>query len=77
MVACVNNTLKDFFSFDSFLFQEAEPICAVPGNTKGRSITTVDLLFDWFGISCMATDNFFFFVKQTNPNQSNGRSMSQ
>jgi len=36
---------------------------------------TVDLLFDWFGISCMTTDNFLFlFTKQTNPNQSNRRS---
>jgi hypothetical protein len=39
---------------------------------------TVDLLFDWFGISCMTTDNFLFlFAKQTNPNQSNRRSTVQ
>ncbi len=31
-----------------------------PGNTKGGSvIVSVDPLFDWFGISCMTTDNFF------------------
>jgi hypothetical protein len=31
-----------------------------PGNTKsGNYHCTVDLLFDWFGISCMTTDNFF------------------
>ncbi len=37
--------------------------------------STVDLLFDWFGISCIATDIFLFlFAKQTNPNQSNRRS---
>jgi hypothetical protein len=24
---------------------------------------TVDLLFDWFGISCMTTDNFCFYVQ--------------
>jgi hypothetical protein len=38
---------------------------------------TIDLLFDWFGISCMTTDNFFLGGggKQTNPNQSNRRSM--
>jgi hypothetical protein len=34
------------------------------GNTKGGSITVpFDLLFDWFGISCMTTDNFCFISK--------------
>ncbi len=33
------------------------------GNTKGGSNTTVDLLFDWFGISCMTTDNFCFYLQ--------------
>jgi hypothetical protein len=34
------------------------------GNNKGGSITVpIDLLFDWFGISCMATDNFCFYLK--------------
>ncbi len=28
-----------------------------PGNTKGG------LLFDWFGISCMTTDNFCFYLQ--------------
>jgi hypothetical protein len=38
---------------------------------------TIDLLFDWFGISCATTDNFcFYFAKQTNPNHAN-RSMVQ
>jgi len=36
----------------------------------GKYDCTVDLLFDWFGISCMTTDNFLFLIsKQTNPNQ--------
>jgi hypothetical protein len=35
-----------------------------PGNTKGGSIhRTIDLQFDWFGISCMRTDNFCFYGK--------------
>jgi hypothetical protein len=34
-------------------------VCA--GNTKGGSIT--DLLFDWFGISSMTTDNFCFYLQ--------------
>ncbi len=34
------------------------------GNTKGwKYHSTVDLLFDWFGISCMTTDNFCFYLQ--------------
>jgi hypothetical protein len=40
----------------------------------GKYHCTVDLLFDGFGISCMTTDNFRSFAKQTNPNKSNRRS---
>jgi hypothetical protein len=29
----------------------------------GKSHCTVDLLFDWFGISCMTTDNFHFYLQ--------------
>jgi hypothetical protein len=39
------------------------PIILKAGNTKGGSITTVDLIFDWFGISCMTTDNFHFYLQ--------------
>ncbi len=39
---------------------------------------SVDLLFECFGISCMTTYNFCFYLqKQTNPNQSNRRSTVQ
>ncbi len=35
-----------------------------PGNTKkGKYHCTVDLLFDLFGISCMTTDNFCFYLQ--------------
>ncbi len=34
--------------------------CDWPGNTKGG---TVDLLFDWLGISCMTTDKFCFYLQ--------------
>jgi hypothetical protein len=34
-------------------------VMPVPGNTKGG----IDLLFDWFGISCMSTDNFCLYLK--------------
>jgi len=29
----------------------------------GKNHCTVDLLFDWFGISCMTTDNFYFYLQ--------------
>jgi hypothetical protein len=28
----------------------------------GKYHCTIDLLFDWFGISCMTTDNFCFYL---------------
>ncbi len=34
-----------------------------PGNTKGGYHCTIDLLFDWFGIGCMTTDNFCFYLQ--------------
>jgi hypothetical protein len=37
------------------------PCLHKPGNTKGYHCT-IDLLFDWFGISCMTTDNFVLFA---------------
>ncbi len=33
------------------------------GILKGKYHCTIDLLFDWFGISCMATDNFCFYLQ--------------
>jgi hypothetical protein len=30
---------------------------------RGNYHCTVDLLFDWFGISCMTTDNFCFYLQ--------------
>ncbi len=33
------------------------------GILKGTYDCTVDLLFDWFGISCMTTDNFCFYLQ--------------
>ncbi len=35
-----------------------------PGNTKWvKYHCTVDLLFDWFGISCMTTHNCCFYLQ--------------
>jgi hypothetical protein len=33
------------------------------GIIKGEYHCTVDLLFDWFGISCMTTDIFCFYLQ--------------
>jgi len=34
------------------------------GNTKGGRITLpLTSCFDWFGISCMSTDNFYFYLQ--------------
>ncbi len=36
------------------------------GNTKGGKYhCTIDLLFDWFGISGMTADNFCFYLQNT------------
>jgi hypothetical protein len=31
---------------------------------RGKYHCTVDLLFDWFGISCMTTDNFCLYLQR-------------
>jgi hypothetical protein len=33
------------------------------GTLKGEYHCTVDLLFDWLGISCVTTDNFCFYLQ--------------
>jgi hypothetical protein len=30
---------------------------------RGKYHCTVDLLFDWFGMSCMTTDNYCFYLQ--------------
>jgi hypothetical protein len=59
-------------TLDLQIFEQTDfwpPQCSVnqmwpwPGKTKGGYHCTVDLLFDWFGISCMTTDNFCFYLQ--------------
>jgi hypothetical protein len=41
-------------------------ICSImlnQGILKGEYHCTIDLLFDWFGISYMTTDNFCFYLQ--------------
>jgi len=33
------------------------------GILKGKYNRTIELLFDWFEISCMTTDNFCFYLQ--------------
>jgi hypothetical protein len=33
------------------------------GILKGEYHSTIDLLFDWFGIICMTTDKFCFYLQ--------------
>jgi len=35
----------------------------LPREYLGKYHCTIDLLFDWFGISCMTTDNFCFYLQ--------------
>jgi hypothetical protein len=37
--------------------------CSSREYLRGKYHCTVDLLFVWFGISCMTTDNFVFIFK--------------
>jgi hypothetical protein len=45
------------------------------GILNGKYHCTVDLLFDWFGISCMTTDNFCFYLqnRQIQTSQAGGQ----
>jgi hypothetical protein len=61
--------MKKLFSSSSLTLWQSKLACstlarASARNTKGGSIhCTVDLLFDWFGISRMSTDNFCFYLQ--------------
>ena len=42
---------------------------------KGKYHCTVNLLFDWFGVSCMTTDNYCFYLQNrlTQTSQTGGQ----
>jgi hypothetical protein len=51
-------------------------VASMSGNTKGGKYhCTIDLLFDWFGISSMTTDNFCFYLqnRQIQASQTEGQ----
>jgi hypothetical protein len=45
----------------TFSFQELQWLGQ--GILKGKYHFTIDLLIDWFGIRCMTTDNFCFYLQ--------------
>jgi len=61
------SVLQNFFSRSLTLRQnEAWFVCADyfrQGILKGKYHCTADLLFDWFGISCMTSNNFCFSLQ--------------
>jgi hypothetical protein len=38
-------------------------LCLDQGILEGKYHCTIDLLFDWFGIGCMTTDYFCFYLQ--------------
>ncbi len=49
-------------------FEFAKRICSyaeIREHLRGKYHCTIDLLFDWFGISCLTNDNFFVFICKT------------
>ncbi len=50
----------------------------IQGILKGKYHCTIDLLFDWFGISCVTTDNFCFYLqnRQIQDSQTEGQRYS-
>jgi hypothetical protein len=56
-------TPKHFFP--GMVLTKFPKIIPQSGNTKrGKYHCTVDLLFDWFGISSTTTDNFCFYMQK-------------
>jgi hypothetical protein len=50
----------------------------IQGILWGKYHCTIDHLFDWFGISCMTTDNFCFYLQNRliQPSQTGGQRYS-
>jgi len=51
--------------FITVLVATQQSLSDIVGNTKGESITVLltSCLTGWFGISCMTTDNFCFYLQ--------------
>ncbi len=41
----------------------ADEVWFIREHQRGKYLFTVDLMFDWFGISCLTTDNFCFCLQ--------------
>jgi hypothetical protein len=56
-------TILSFFSSLTSLNQNRPKCLYRQRILKGKYYCTVDLPIDWFGISCMTTDNFCFYLQ--------------
>jgi hypothetical protein len=73
-----NSGCKKFVNFFVSITQgQAWDTKLQTGNTKGGH-STIDLLFDWFGTSCMTTDKFCFYLQNRliQTSQTGGQSWS-
>ncbi len=55
------HTCTQFFA--CFIFFPIWILLPDQGILKGEVSLSIDLLFDWFGISCTTTDNFCFYLQ--------------
>ncbi len=61
-----SSLLRTFVYYGRLKFYNNGPSSAVAGNTKGGKYhCTIDLLFGWFGITCMTADNVYFYLQNT------------
>ncbi len=61
-----------------WLTQPTCPVCTGREYLRGKYHCTIDLLFDWFGISYTTTDNFCFYLlnRQIQTSQTGGQQYS-
>jgi hypothetical protein len=65
-VVCIPGTRWSLFGSKRWHKSQVIRQSLKPGNTKGgKYLCTIDLLLDWFGISCMTTDDFYFYLWNT------------
>ncbi len=61
----ITNDIKTFFVIKAIIFflLSSMLVGLTREYLKGEYHCTVDLLFDWFGISCMTSDIFCFYLQ--------------
>jgi hypothetical protein len=59
---CQNNQCMQWLDSSPY-FKEVDLLARSREYLRGKHRCTIDLLFDWFGVSCMTTDNFCFYLQ--------------